>query len=267
MTKQISLILMLLSTASLAIAGTEDQQAKVMFIGAFHFSSPGLDKVKTKHIDVTTEENQAYLEQLTQRIAEHFTPDKILIECSVGAQAKIDQRFNDYLGGSYELPVNEIYQLGFRTAKAAGTKQIICFDERTIGWDADTLFEEMPENAPETQTLFNAYIDKMGTKSNQMHATMSFKQLLLSYNSVESDDRNKALYLLTNAVGAGDSFSGADAAASWWHRNFRMYANVQKAAQPGNRILVIGGQGHTAILKDMLALDVIREAVLVNDYL
>lgn len=47
----------------------------------------------------------------------------------------------------------------------------------------------------------------------------------------------------------------ADASASWWQRNFRMYANIQKVAQPGERIIAIGGSGHMAILKQLLAID------------
>ena len=31
------------------------------------------------------------------------------------------------------------------------------------------------------------------------------------------------------------SDAGTDAASSWWWRNFHMYGNVQKAAQPGLR--------------------------------
>jgi hypothetical protein len=27
---------------------------------------------------------------------------------------------------------------------------------------------------------------------------------------------------------AGDAYSGAEAGASWWARNFRMYANIQR---------------------------------------
>jgi hypothetical protein len=63
------------------------------------------------------------------------------------------------------------------------------------------------------------------------------------------------LYIATNAIGAGDGYSGADSSASWWHRNFRMYANIQKLATPGERIIVIGGAGHTAILKQLLEID------------
>lgn len=79
---------------------------------------------------------------------------------------------------------------------------------------------------------------------------MDLRSLLLRANDDERDRLNKAAYLATNAVGAGDSFIGADSAAAHWNRNFRMYANVQRHALPGARLLVIAGQGHTAVLKD-----------------
>lgn len=266
MTKQLLLATILLFSISV-FADSEQGSAEVMMLGVFHFSSPGLDKVKTKHIDVTTPDNQWYLQQLAQRIGKQYSPDKILVECAPEEQSLIDERFQQFLQGEYDLPVNEIYQLGFRVAKAANTPHIVCFDNRELGWDAEALFAEMPNKAPQTQTQFNKLIEQVTTQSNQMHATQTLKQLLQTHNSVEFDNLNKSLYLLTNDVGVGDSYSGAKAAASWWHRNFRMYANVQHHAQPGQRVLVIGGQGHTAILKDLLAYDAHRVAVDVNDYL
>ncbi len=46
-----------------------------------------------------------------------------------------------------------------------------------------------------------------------------------------------------------------------------MYSNVQKTAAPGHRVLVIAGAGHTAILKDLLAIDSKWQAEDVNGYL
>jgi hypothetical protein len=74
-------------------------------------------------------------------------------------------------------------------------------------------------------------------------------------NDPEQDRMNKDLYLLTNVAGAGSGFEGADATARWWHRNIRMYANIQRYAVPGERLLVVAGSGHTAILRDFLAID------------
>ena len=46
-----------------------------------------------------------------------------------------------------------------------------------------------------------------------------------------------------------------------------MYANIQAYAPPGSRVLAIGGQGHTAILKDLLRLDKERVGVDVRPFI
>ena len=96
---------------------------------------------------------------------------------------------------------------------------------------------------------------------------MSLPQLLRLHTDPARDAFNKGLYLRTNDIDAGGGFAGADASASWWHRNFRMYANLQKAAAPGRRVIAVAGQGHTAILKDLLADDAQRQAEDVAGYL
>jgi len=54
---------------------------------------------------------------------------------------------------------------------------------------------------------------------------------------------------------------------TWWERNFRMYANVQRWAQPSTRVLVIAGQGHTAIMKQFLESDSRRVEVPLESFL
>ena len=92
-----------------------------------------------------------------------------------------------------------------------------------------------------------------------MHRTLSLKDILTQSNSTREDLRNKGFYMLLNDVAAEEGlFHGADASADWWHRNLRMYALVQTHAQPGERVLVIAGSGHTAILRDLLRADSAR---------
>lgn len=113
----------------------------------------------------------------------------------------------------------------------------------------------------------DAVFAALSAREAREQATLPLSELLRLANSPERDRENKDLYIATNAADAGGGFVGADASASWWHRNFRMYANVQKAAAPGRRVLVIGGAGHTAILQDLLAIDRQRKAEPVAPYL
>ncbi len=240
--------------------------AKVMMMGVFHFANPGKDMVKSGVINVMTSENQAYLNGLATRLA-GFHPTAVLIECEPADQVKIDEKFAAFRKGSFAMTSNEDFQIGFRVAKVAGIDKVTCFDEGNVGWDAQPMFDYIKKNEPKTQEALDAVYKSMSERENREQATMSLPQLLKLTNETARDRENKDLYIRTNAVDAGGSFAGADASASWWHRNFRMYANVQKAAAPGNRVLVIAGAGHTAILKDLLAIDSQRQSEDVNSYL
>ncbi len=242
-----------------------ETKARVAILGVFHFTNPGLDVVKTKQINVLEPENQAYLDSFSMRIASGLRPTKVLIECHRKNQASMEDKFLRYLDGTYQLGVNEIYQLGFRVAKASNAS-IICFDEREVQWQASDMTAYMKEHDLQAQARSDRGIQDITKILNEMHSELSLKDILIALNSEELDRLNKSLYMSTNDVGAEINFLGADATASWWHRNFRMYANIQKAAVAGERVLVIGGQGHTAILRDMLEDDLQRQTHLLKPY-
>ena len=245
---------------------TAPEKANVIVMGVFHFANPGLDMVKSRVINVMTVDNQAYLDALATRLAA-FHPTDLLIECGPNDQAAFQKNFDAYRNGAYVLTSNEVDQIGFRVAKVAGMEKITCFDEQTIEWDAGPMFDYIKNNDPQMQAGMDALFKSLSERDSLEQTTLTLPQLLQMNNDATRDRENKGLYLVTNAVDAGGSFAGADAAASWWHRNFRMYANVQKSAAPGHRVLVLGGSGHTAILKDLLSVDSQRQSVDVNDYL
>lgn len=252
-----------------ALAGaaeTAPVPGKVLMLGAFHFANPGLDMVKSGVIDMMTPGNQAYLDGLAARLAA-FAPTDVLVECEPSSQAAFDKNFDGYKKGTFALKSNEIYQIGFRVAKAAGLDRVTCFDEGQVGWDAEPMLNYIKAHDPAMQARMDATFKALSERENREQSTLSLPQLLQLTNDAARERENKDLYLLTNAVDAGGSFAGADASASGWHRNFRMYANVQKAAAPGHRVLVVAGSGHTVILKDLLAIDSQRQSEDVGGYL
>jgi hypothetical protein len=210
------------------------EPAQIMLFGTFHFQDAGLDVVKSKDIDIFAADSQQYLQELTQRLA-GFKPTKILLEYDPENDELINQRYRDYLAGKYELAANEIYQLGFRIAKAAGHERVYSFDNRAVEWQAEAMFEYAKQHdSPEMKT-FNQIIETFTAEDEKARSTLSLRELLMRANDPDLERMNMDLYLATNPIGAGDGYSGADSSASWWHRNFRMYANIQKLAAPGER--------------------------------
>jgi len=241
------------------------EPARVLLFGTFHFQDAGLDVVKQKDIDVMTTGSQTYLQELSERLA-GFRPTKVLLEYAPEEDATINQRYRDYLAGTFELPANEIYQLGFRIARAAGHTQVYSFDNRDLEWQAEAMFEYAEVHDPAGMNTFNEIIQSITEDETQARAKLSLAGLLRRANDAEQERRNMDLYLATNAIGAGDGYAGATASASWWARNFRMYANIQQLAEPGDRIIAIGGAGHMAILKQLLAIDGRLESEAVEGY-
>ncbi|WP_299945781.1 DUF5694 domain-containing protein [uncultured Microbulbifer sp.] len=249
-----------------ALEVEEAPAAQVMLFGVFHFANPSRDVVKSEIIDVLTPQNQQYLEQLTGKLAKQ-SPTHVMLECDPTLQEEYDRLFHSYINGEHKLDVNENQQLGFRIAAQAGLTGVICYDEQKVHWNGAKLIEYMKKSNPDRKKLFDEHIQQFSELTAHQHQTFSLERLLRKSNDPSEDRENMNLYLMVNDIGAGGEFVGAEASTSWWHRNFRMYANIQAVAQPGSRVIAIAGSGHTAILKTLLATDLARESWDVNAHL
>lgn len=227
--------------------------ARVMLLGLFHFDNPGGDAVKYKPLDISQPEPQKYLLELAQRLAS-FAPTRVVLEYPDTRDALMNRRYADFLSGKFDLPKNEIYQIGFRVAMLAKLTRVDGFD--TSAPAKEVRLWSYLKQEPESEAKLLALISGESTRLQGLHDTRTLRDILIMSNTTEEDRRNKGFYMLLNAVGAdGRLFHGADAAADWWHRNLRMYALIQRYATSGERVLVIAGSGHTAVIRDLLRAD------------
>ena len=263
--KKTSLVLFccyaLFSGMSSAAEDAETVPASVMLLGTVHFANPGLDSVKSDVIDVTQPESQQWLEAFTSRLAKEFQPTVVVLEYPTALDEKINARYQDWRSGERALSINEIEQIGFRVAAAAGLPGVSGFDHTDVGWAAEPMFDWAKANAPERLAAMEAEIESLSAEQQRMQSTLSLGELLLINNDPADWAANRGLYIASNDLGALDDWSGADATASWWRRNLRMYALVQRAAQPGERVLVLAGSGHIAVIAQFLESDPSRKAV------
>ena len=231
------------------------QPSEIILMGTFHFANPGLDKVKSNTINVMTEKSQLYLEQLSKNLSQ-FIPTLVLLEFDPADTEEINTQYQKYLTGSFELPSNEIYQIGFRVAKLSNVKRIQSLDEQSISWEAENLFKYLETKDADNNAEIQEMIKNITEITNNNHKTLPLKNLLMLNNDIKQDQINKNFYIATNSVGAAEgSFYGADSSASWWHRNFRIYAKIQNYAKTHTKIFALAGQGHTAILRDFITTD------------
>jgi Family of unknown function (DUF5694) len=236
----------------------KDSLPKIFLVGSFHFEYYNKDAVKVgkdKQVDILSEQKQKELKELLDYIA-IFKPTKICIEAPVrwGAMKK----YRDYKSGKKPLEKDEVQQIGFRLMEKFNLDTAYCIDAGTI---ADDLSESKDSTTfkPYIDSIFNNYTfknsenyKKWQTYYTELGLTISLKEYFKYINSPQCLQRDYGSYLIGDFKNG--SYNGADALATYWYdRNLRIYRNIQKMTTSKNdRILVLFGSGHIAVLDQLL---------------
>lgn len=243
--------LVMAATGLPAQSATNPERAQVLILGSYHFANPGRDIAQQTVDDVLLPARQAEIRDIVEALAT-FRPTKIAIEAPSAMTARIDSLFRAYRSGSRELSRDESQQLGFRLAAR--------FDHAglyPIDYDGDFPFGAMMDYAkvhnPEFVTFVDEELARIATESNRRQRENTIGEILRFHNSRAALAEDHGIYLRFADIGAGDTYVGADLVAKWYERNIRIFANLRRIVEPGDRILVIYGAGHAPILRELVA--------------
>lgn len=233
----------------------QNADAQLLILGTFHFKDAGLDSYKPEvDIDIMSEERQAELAELLDRLAA-FAPTKVLIEVDYDRNDEFNERYSAYLAGDYELGPNEIYQVGFRLARRMDHRRVYAVD-------ADgRQYPDLPEDPEayaaqhgQSAMLKGPWAERyMALYQAEDHAKAgrSLIETLLHTNDPERIRIGHGHYVL-RSIGLGDEteYPGADHVTGWWYnRNLRIFANIVRFTEPGDRLLLLIGSGHVPIIR------------------
>ncbi|MEO0572222.1 MAG: DUF5694 domain-containing protein [Bacteroidota bacterium] len=237
------------------------QKSDLLILGTFHFINPGLDSYKAKtNIDILTQEKQKELEVVLKYI-EEFKPTKIAVEYPKRRQERLDSLYGAYLSGKFELPANEVYQVGFKLAKRLAHQKVYAIDVKGRSYfnamsDGEYDQKEKELWKRKTTGLRNrAYvIDSLYFEVYRQETRLKMRTSLLDYYiNVNSEERNQlghGIYLNGNfRIGEDDDYFGPDSATRWYNRNLRMFHNLSNVNIPGkDRVFLVVGKGHLSLL-------------------
>ncbi len=103
---------------------------------------------------------------------------------------------------------------------------------------------------------------------DSLQKALSLQDYLLLINSEETQQRDHGQYLLYTSVGTQKKPVGADLwFPRWYNRNVRIFANIQRIAEEGDRLLVIYGSSHIHTLKDLFTASRDFSVVDLSEYL
>lgn len=233
------------------------QRAQVFMVGTFHFDYPNLDAHKTaddKKIDVLAEPKKSEVTELVEYIKK-FKPTKIAIEAT--PEWKAAEKLARYKKGELRDKRDERYQLGMRMAIELKLDTIysldaIPFDEELSKLDTvyfEKLFKDFDFKSDDPYramfTQWYNYEESLPQKTNLL-------QYFKHFNSRETHRLGYGAYLIGDFK--LDDTRGADVLSIWWYnRNLRIFRKLQQITQsPQDRILLIFGNGHAAVLRQLL---------------
>jgi hypothetical protein len=219
--------------------------AQILILGTYHFADAGRDVVRTKLRDTMSASRQAEIIDLTNRLA-RFRPTKIAIEATPERAEEINRRLAGYLAGTVNLTANEIDQIGCRLARQCGVSELTPVDS-LLNLDFARLMQFLGEKDPSRATKLGGQMQSIGKKFEEWDRQFTVGQLLAIHNSPAYLTQSHRFY-----VSLADVPPGADILGDWYKRNARIYGNLRRSIQPGDRVLVIYGSAHAPILRDLV---------------
>ncbi|MCG2610724.1 DUF5694 domain-containing protein [Flavobacterium sp. SM15] len=233
------------------------EKAKVLVVGTFHFDYPNLDVKKTedKHkIDVLKDPKKEEVTQLVNYIKK-FKPTKIAIEAFDNWKAF--EKLQKYNSGYLRDKRDERIQLGLRIASELKLDTIYSIDAESMDEGLSKidsayfkkLFKDFDfQSEDKYNKMFNdwfAYEEQLPQKTNLLNY---FKHM----NSKEHHKLGYGAYLIGDFK--LDDQRGADILSIWWYnRNVRIFRKLQQiTTSSSDRVLMIFGNGHAAVLRQLL---------------
>lgn len=261
---------MLLIT-TLCAPALQARDVEVMILGTYHLANPGQDLHNVEVDDVTVAARQQQLEQVAQALAT-FRPDRIAVEAVSGREDLSLAAFDEFTPETLTKVPNEREQIGYRLAHQLGHDAVYGIDEQSDETDYFPfgIVAEFAESGGRVdaieslQQMAAALVETMG----RMHAEQTIGQTLYWINQPRLIDRgHRQFYYGLLQLADHEQQPGALLNARYYERNARIFAKLTRVVEPGDRVLVVYGSGHSYWLRHFVTETPGFELVEANDYL
>lgn len=224
---------------------------QVMVLGTFHFQGSG-DMIQSNAGNLMTAEKQQEINIVVDKLAA-FKPTQIAVEIEKVHNEKLNKSYQDYKNNSFDLRVNEVHQLGFKTGKKLNLETISAVDwmENINNRSIDEVLKWCEENQP---VLYDRIINEYISKIDMDFQSLSVLEILKRMNKKEKQiPLDHELYMQIARIGKGNDYVGIDWVRWWYQRNLIIYKNILDLIHDQNeQILVIIGAGHRYLINQFL---------------
>ena len=238
----------------------------LMILGSGHLANWGADRINYRMDDVLAPKRQAELQALAEQLAQ-FKPTKIAVEVDERWGAKLQEEYNGYLKGNFQLERHEIHQIGFRLAKEMGHPKVHCVDyfrddpivredreDHLTDWGTFAETNDQKHLLSDKEKIEGKIVqDKEGRTWIVPEKYEPLIDMYIRMNQNEKIRKNIRDYLRIARIGLQDQYPGANWVSHFWYpRNLKTFVNLTRITESEDeRILLIIGAGHLGFLKQI----------------
>lgn len=245
---------------------------RVMLLGTYHMDNPGLDEVNVDADDVLSDERQAELRDLADRL-EGWDPDRIALERPHDRDDEVNEIYREYRSGereydreeTFESPHSmrndpatecrsEVVQVGFRLADRLGHGYVAAIDEHPD----ESRYEDGPFEDREIDPARKTDVPlpepaEIQREADKRLATATIPDYHAWLNADAWLRNNHDLMFDRGIRASGGPFGSPLALAFWYDRNLRMVHHLWRTMNADDeRILLVVGSGHVRVLRHLL---------------
>lgn len=254
------LLTWLVTAATGAVGAQEAEKAEVLVLGTFHFAA-----VPDETDDVMRPARQEQIEAVVESLT-RFRPTRIAVEAVPADSAVLDSLYRAYREGRHDLTANERQQLGFRLARRFGHERLYPVDFKQP-WPNHVATSWAEKNRPGFLDYYREWRQRRRTVHDSLYRHADMAEILLHFNGADHLRSLEELRMRKLELGAGTEYPGMAPVRSMYERDLRIFANLTRVAEPGERTLVIFGSGHVAHLRDFVRRHPEMELVKPAEYL
>lgn len=245
------------------------RKPSILVLGTAHLSNPDNgDLFKIKTGDIFSEQKQLEIAGVVDSLRK-FEPTKVALEILPEDSEYINETYNDFLLGKYELTRNEYHQIGFRLAKEVKHKEVFCVDWNSSDPDIPDIELWTKGHSSDKYKQTIKIGEKVFAKTQDFLNNHSIRDSLLYLNHKEFNNENQRFYMNLALVGDKSNPVGAVWTAKYWYyRNLIIYKNIVELIESDTeRIFVLYGVGHLHLLNQFLNESGLFNVEKVEDYL
>ena len=245
----------------------ETDKIKVLNFATFHMGTTS--DAYSVEFDEKDKKNQADTKKIAGMIAK-FKPTVICVEVPLDEQAKLSSEYQKCLQNPNDSSdfYGEVGLIAFEVGKICKVDSIYGIDYE-MSYNYNIGSEIKNEIDPSTINEFYSNPFKLYPELNVDEDKLTTLERLKLGNTAKCLDFliNVNADLLTY-IGSKDGYEGADEAAKYYHRNLRIFSNLNRIkTTKEDRIFILSGGSHAAFLKEFIKRSPKYEMVNTLEYL